>query len=269
MERKLYYDQQAIESQLTTRFTGRQLLVADELDSTNLYLKREAWSLPHGAAALAASQTSGRGSKGRSWNSPMGEGLYLSVLYRPEQPFDYSVMTPVAGLAVSRAIRKRTGLDVGVKWPNDPVVEGKKLCGILCESVFQGNRAALIIGMGINVETTREDFARRQLPHATSLAILGHGDVDREGLAADILQELESCYLSVCTTGRLGALRPELEKVCVTLDKQVKLVEQGRESVAFARSIDDQGHLVVEQQGQCRALLVSEVSVRGLYGYTE
>lgn len=254
---------------LRTRVTARNLTVLDQVDSTNQYLKDRAFDLPHGATVVAASQTSGRGSKGRVWSSPMGEGVFFSVLYRPQVPFDFGVMTPGVGLAVCRGLRRLTNLPVMIKWPNDPVVDGKKIGGILCESVWQGSQAALILGIGINLSASREQFLQRDLPHAASLAMLGWEKLTGEQVASAILDELEPIYDSVCQRGELGSLAEQLSQWCVTLGRRVRISTRDEEFEAMAESIDPQGRLVVSREGQKQVLTVSEVSVRGLYGYAE
>ncbi len=145
-----------------TRLVGRELRCFEELDSTNNYLK--SWTDgPDGAAVTAESQTAGRGRMDRSFQSPRGQGIYLSVLLRPPLPPDrLPPVTALAGVAVCAAVERVCGARPGLKWPNDPVLCGKKLCGILTELSLEaetGRVQSLVLGIGVNVGQGEEDFS--------------------------------------------------------------------------------------------------------------
>lgn len=269
MEAFMFYDEKKVEEHLQTRYVGRFLLLRDEISSTNRFLKENFAHLPHGAAVVSASQTCGRGSKGRKWESPKGSSIALSVLFHPQKPFPYQILTLCAGVCTCRAIEDVTGLSPQIKWPNDVVVGGKKLCGILCESVFAGKYPALIVGIGINVSSTQYDFQRMGLPYATSLGLeLGH-DVEQEPIIARLLYWLEQAYDQLSSHGDLGPWQQEIQKRCVTLQKQVRVETATGSYPAFAKDIAEDGSLLVDTSRGEEKLLVSEVSVRGMYGYSE
>jgi BirA family biotin operon repressor/biotin-[acetyl-CoA-carboxylase] ligase len=126
---------------------------------------------PEGTAVVAAGQTAGRGTKGRAWHSPAGRGLYLSILLRPASA-DLSLLPLAAGLAVRAAIRDACGLDVRLRWPNDIIVDGRKLGGILCESrVREGRPDFVVLGLGLNVNQDAADFPEDLRASAASLKI--------------------------------------------------------------------------------------------------
>ena len=144
-----------IASSLETRWAGKNLLYFDEVDSTNNVIKREAENgAPHGTLAVADYQSGGKGRRGRVWKSPHGVGIWMSILLRPElTPSSAPMMTLPAAMAVAEGIRAACGLDTKIKWPNDVVVNGKKVCGILTEAFSCGGGTAVVVGIGINVNT--------------------------------------------------------------------------------------------------------------------
>ena len=239
------------------------------IDSTNSYLKREAMNaMPHGAVAVANEQSAGRGRMGRSFQSPTGKGLYLSVLLRPSLPTEKLLhATGMAAVAAARAVEKTCGARVGIKWTNDLVLGGRKLCGILAETVMQGRETALIIGVGINVHQAREDFDGDVAEIATSLAAEGYC-ADRSQLAAALVEELYR--LGEDLGGEIERYLAEYRSRCVTIGRQVRLMWTEGQERAFAEDIDgDFGLLVRGADGTVTAVRTGEVSVRGLYGYVE
>lgn len=165
----------------------RRFLTADcpdlrclaEIDSTNSYLKREALAgAPHGTAATAECQTAGRGRMTRGFRSPAGRGVYLSVLLRPQLPPEALLgVTGMTAVAVCAAVERTAGVRPKIKWTNDLVLHGKKLCGILTELAVEGETGlvqSLVIGAGVNVSHTPEDFGPEVSAMATSLAQEGY-----------------------------------------------------------------------------------------------
>ena len=244
----------------------------EEIDSTNSYLKREALEgAPHGTVAVANCQTAGRGRLTRSFLSPPDRGVYLSVLLRPQLPPEALMgATGMAAVAVCRAIERVSEAKVGIKWTNDLVLGGKKLCGILTEMALEGETGvvqSLVIGAGVNVSHSREDFGPEVAEMATSLALEGCA-VSRPALAAAMIEELYR--LSESLGGSAEDWVEEYRRRCVTLGKDVQLLwAEGRES-ARALDIDGQFGLVVRRpDGSVTTVRTGEVSVRGLYGYVE
>ena len=239
------------------------------IDSTNSFLKREAMDdAPHGSAAVANCQSAGRGRLGRTFQSPADRGIYLSVLLRPNLPGETLLSaTGMAAVAVSRAIKRTTGVQVGIKWTNDLILNGKKLAGILAETVVIGDEIALVIGVGVNVHHRREDFEGEVADIATSLAMEGI-TVSRAALAAAMIEELYA--LGDALGGEIGAYIEEYRRSCVTLEREVRLVWSEEQSKATALDIDEKFGLVVRfDDGSVTTVRTGEVSVRGLYGYAE
>lgn len=257
-----------------TKVVGRELRCFEELDSTNNYLK--AWTDgPDGAAVTAESQTAGRGRMDRSFQSPRGQGIYLSVLLRPGLPPDrLPPVTALAGVAVCAAVERVCGVRPGLKWPNDPVLNGKKLCGILTEMSLEaetGRVQSLVLGIGINVGQRPEDFSPEVREVATSLLQVLGKPVSRPQLTAALLEELDRAYAALLA-GDLSEYLAAYRRDCVNLGKTVQLIPFGGGARETARAVDIDGEfsLVVRgEDGKERTVRSGEVSVRGLWGYTE
>lgn len=250
---------------------GGEVRCFDVLDSTNTYLKELALNgAPNGLAVLAEQQTAGRGRMDRRFQSPKGMGLYLSVLLRPELPPERLLpVTALAGVAVCGAVERLCGERPGLKWPNDPVLHGRKLAGILTELTVDGDgKLALVLGIGINVRQGREDFSPDVAEIATSLRMEGLA-VSREALAAALLRELDKMYRALLA-GELDPWREAYRQDCVNLGRPVQLLYPGGRKQAVALDIDEEFGLVVRlEDGEVTVVRSGEVSVRGLYGYVE
>jgi len=241
----------------------------EEIDSTNSLLKREALQgAPHLTAVLADRQTAGRGRMGRTFLSPPGRGIYLSVLLRPKlSPEELLGVTGMAAVAVCRAVERAAGVRPGIKWTNDLVLRGKKLGGILTELVLSGEEVSLVIGVGLNVSHQPEDFSPEVAALATSLKQAGY-DVSRPALAAAMIDELFA--LSEALGGDITPWVEAYRRDCVTLGKPVRLLWTETQERAQALDIDERfGLMVRRESGEVTTVRTGEVSVRGLYGYVE
>ena len=215
-----------------------------EIDSTNRVAKDLArQGAPHGTAVLAERQTAGRGRLGRSFFSPEG-GLYLSVILCPQCPPEERLLTtPMAAVAVCRAVECLCGVSPGIKWVNDLYLEGKKLCGILCE----GTEAAVIVGIGLNLKAPEGGFPSGIPAVALELA------VERQVLAEEIRRQLL----------QPGVFLPEYRRRCLILGKTVTVHPvSGEPYEARAVDIDDRCRLIVESCRGRETLDSGEVSVR-------
>lgn len=257
-----------------TRRIGRALRCFDELDSTNNYLKSQT-DAADGLAVTADSQTAGRGRMDRSFQSPKGSGIYLSVLLRPSLPPDrLPPVTALAGVAVCAAVERVCGVRPGLKWPNDPVLEGKKLCGILTEASLEaetGRLQSMVLGIGVNVAQRPEDFSPEVREVAISLLQVLGRRVSRPQLTAALLEELDRAYAALLS-GDLSEYLAAYRRDCVNLGKSVQLIPfgGGERETAEAVGVDEEFNLVVRRaDGGERTVRSGEVSVRGLWGYTE
>lgn len=244
----------------------------ETVDSTNSYLKREAIAgAPHGTVAVTNSQISGRGRMTRSFQSPPGKGVYLSILLRPDlPPGDLLGVTGMTAVAICNAVERSAGVRPGIKWTNDLVLNGKKICGILTELAVEGESGmtqSLVIGAGVNVLHMPEDFGPEVSQMATSLIQEGY-TVSRPALAAAMIEELNR--LANALGGDIAPWTAAYRRDCVNLGRQVRLLWEEQQTVAQAVDVDDQFGLVIRlPDGTERTVRTGEVSVRGLYGYVE
>lgn len=259
----------------TTEAVGREIRCFDTIDSTNTYIRQIAMEgAPDGTVAVANQQTGGRGRMGRSFQSPRDKGVYLTALLRPDLPPERLLpVTALAGVAVCDAVEEVCGIRPGIKWPNDPVLGGKKLCGILTELSMEAETGAiqsLALGIGLNVHQTPADFSPDVAEMATSLDQALGISVSRPEVAAAVIRALDRMYGAL----RKGELRPYLEALrqdCVNLGRLVQLIlPNGSREVAEAIGIDEEFGLVIrDESGAERVIRSGEVSVRGMYGYVE
>lgn len=232
-------------------------------DSTNTRLKELARKgAPHGTVLLALRQTQGRGRMGRSFISPE-KGLYMSVLLRPEcSPEKLPTLTPCAALAVCRALERTCGVKAEIKWPNDLLIGGKKLCGILTEGVADTDGSlAAVIGIGINLNTTAENFPEDLRSSVCSVLEVTGRETDVQSLAEAVTDALEDIYERWCAGD--CTVRDEYRKLCVTLGKDVLVLRDGGAKYAGALDIGEDFSLLVEYPGGSREnISFGEVSIR-------
>lgn len=248
---------------------GHPVHYQKEVDSTNLYLKKLAeGGAEEGTLVLADAQTSGRGRSGRSWTAEPGKNISMSLLLRPQLSADrISMVTLVMGLAVACACRKLYDLPVGIKWPNDVVIHGKKLCGILTElNMKAGQVDYVVIGTGINVNGTY--FPSEIQETATSLHLELGREHSRLELIAECVRQFEGFYEKFLQTEDLSLLQEGYQEFLVNKDQVVRVLEPGKEYSGTALGISKRGELLVlREDGTQTAVYAGEVSVRGVYGY--
>lgn len=237
-------------------------------------LSAAAWlgGAPDGTAVLADCQTAGRGRRGRSFQSPAGKGLFFSILWRPDcAPEELLPLTALSAVAVCRAIQRVTGVRPQIKWPNDLVLGGRKLAGILTEMSLEGESghvSHVVVGIGINVHQQPEDFAGEVADIATSLDLSLDGRVCRAQLAAALLEEMD--YLRREVLFAPERWLADYRAACLNIGRTVCLLRGDTRETVQALRIDEQYGLVVRHEdGTEETVRSGEVSVRGLYGYTE
>ncbi len=242
--------------------------VLAEVDSTNTRCKQLALQgAPDGTVIVAERQTAGRGRLGRGFQSDAPLGLYLSVLWRWDVPAEQLMILPALGaVAACRAIARVCGVSPQIKWPNDLVLQGRKIGGILTESVWNGEASATVLGIGINVHHTAEDFAPELREMAASLQMLLEEEVSRGALAAALMEELDLLRVRAWEEQELWLT--EYRRRCLTLGKEIQIITGETRRIATALDVDDVFGLVVrEADGTQNTVRAGEVSVRGLYGY--
>ncbi len=252
-----------IRARLKTRVIGSEILVFDQTSSTNDVIAHMATSQRgEGIVVFAESQTKGRGRHGRTWASPRGKGLWFSVLLRPKlKPAAAARITVAASVAVARAVRRTSGLNARIKWPNDVTVNGKKVAGVLTElSAEKDEILSAILGIGINVNCRQEDFPPDVSKVATSLELEAGRVFDRVALAAGVLQALDDCY-GVAQTD-FDSIVAEWAKLSTTLGKQLVVTIGARRVEGHAQALDDDGALLLRRDnGQVERILGGDVVV--------
>ena len=249
----------------------KTVLVLDKIDSTNKKLREMAYEgVPDGQVVIADSQTGGRGRKGRSFSSPPNVGIYFSILLRPDmQPKDAVTITAWTAISIARAVQRVCGVNVGIKWVNDLILNTKKICGILTEMSIEsesGNIDSIIIGIGINVNNKRSDFPPELADIATSLYIETGKSFSRAALAAAMVEEMDRMR-DAWPEKKEEYLRAYRE-MNITTGKEISVITLGVEkapAAAKAIAINDDFSLLVEYKDGTRENLSSgEVSIRGL-----
>ena len=251
---------------LTTSSLGRSINHYEHtLTSTNLILKDMAkQGAPHGSLCLCECQTAGRGRLDRQWSSPEGQGVWLSVLLRPRlKPETAPLITFACALAMAKAVRHVTGLEAHIKWPNDLVLNGRKLCGILLEMGFDAQGFYIVAGTGLNVcgGAYPPELADR------AVAIEEYAAVpDRGHLIAAYLHALEEAVSALEAQGFAGIAR-DFRARCITLGSQVH-VSGAVDMTGIAEDVGADGSLQVRTaDGMLHRVLAGDVSVRGVMGY--
>lgn len=245
--------------------------------STNEDAKRLAHEgAAHGTVVMADAQSAGKGRRGRTWQSPAGSNLYFSLMLKPEfAPDKASMLTLVMALSVVQALNKQTkaAFDYQIKWPNDIVVNGRKLCGILTEmTIGNGAIESVVIGVGINVN--QEHFDDEISDCATSLLLEKKRNgtqamiPDRMELLKSVLEFFDANYEMFCENLNLDFMKADYELSLANMNNRVKVLEPAGEYEGEALGINEQGELMVRiSDGSTKAIYAGEVSVRGIYGY--
>ena len=263
-----------IASRLRTRWAGRKLYYLESTGSTNTDAKRFGEEGdPHGTTVVADIQTAGKGRRGRQWQSLPGTSLSFTILLRPDfVPDKASMITLVMALSVAEAVEETTGAEVGIKWPNDIVMNRKKICGMLTEMTMTPEMDEIqyvVVGAGINVNNgSPEEFQEDIRPTATSLRIETGRQYNRAELLDKVLMRFEENYETFLETLDLSGLRERYQKHLLNMGAQVRVLDPAGEYTGVSEGIDSQGELiVVKENGEKIPVYAGEVSVRGLYGY--
>lgn len=265
-----------IKSLLRTKEIGKEVRYYDIVDSTNTKAKQLAeQENTHGLLVIAEQQEMGKGRRGKTWSSQKGMGIWMSLIVKPKiKPVSASMLTLIAALAVTKAIRQIEGekenkhfLDAKIKWPNDIVVNGKKVCGILTEMSSELDYINhIVIGIGINANI--EKFPDKINNIATSLLLEGKKHIKRSQLVASVLEAFEEYYMEFLKTENLETMITDYNRWLINYEKEVKIIEENITYTGMAKGITPTGELIVILPDGTRKKVVSgEVSVRGLYGY--
>lgn len=237
----------------------------DTIDSTNTRAKQMALAgAPQGTVLIADHQSGGRGRLGRSFQSPGGAGVYMSVILRPEHPAEqWMHLTCAAAVAACDAVEAAAGIRPGIKWTNDLVCGRRKVAGILTELVTVGTQTCVIVGIGVNCCQQEQDFSEDIRSFAGSVAMATGRTIDRAAVAAALITAFSTMDLE----NKLPMM-DRYRRDCITIGRDVSLVRGDEIRHGHAISVDDAGALLVKFDDGSQQLVCSgEISVRGMYGY--
>ena len=251
------------------KWVGCEILYFDSIDSTNTKAQELAEKgYPSGTLVVADKQIAGKGRRGRNWESPSGCGIFMTLMLKPDiNPNNASMLTLVSALAVAKALADITGKDAKIKWPNDIVIDGRKVCGILTEMSAQFDYINnIVIGIGINVNNN--SFPEEISATASSLRLLSGGKKYRRAeIIEKIMEYFEKYYSIFLETEDLSALVNEYDAMLVNMKKQVKVLDPKEPFEGKAMGITKNGELIVDTWESRKLVSSGEVSVRGIYGY--
>lgn len=259
------YGKLAVQSEITGSFIGYNLRFLAETDSTNSVLKKMASEgAPEGTVVLADMQKAGRGRRGNAWMSAPGLGIWMSILLRPNlHPGTLQTLTLAASVAVMRALEPMGIKGLGIKWPNDILIDRKKVCGILTELLAEAEKVEwVVLGIGLNVNQSETDFPNDIASIATSLRLSMNIGFNRSLIAAKIINEIEEVYQAFLEKGSLWVV-DEWKKRNITLGETVDIISQTGSFRAKALDITPDGKLIVKDEAdKISELLSGEISLR-------
>ncbi|MDR1563563.1 MAG: biotin--[acetyl-CoA-carboxylase] ligase [Oscillospiraceae bacterium] len=244
---------------LTTKYLGRHSELLQSCPSTNNLAKERFAELEHGALIYTTNQFAGKGRNGKAWENSAGDMLAMTLTLHNIAPQQMAALTLCTGLAVASAL----GEEAQIKWPNDVILGGGKLCGILCE----GRISSVAVGIGVNLKQSAEQFKQNGIPHATSLLIQRGCEPKAEHICANILNAFEP-LLEAYLQGGFAAIKKSYKARCITLGREVRVVYKSTELQGTAVYVNDDGTLLVATgDGAMLRIDSGEASVRGVYGY--
>ncbi|GAV11173.1 biotin--[acetyl-CoA-carboxylase] ligase [Paenibacillus sp. chi10] len=246
-------DELSLLEKLKTSKLGHQLRIIARTESTQN--EAAVWALEgaaDGAVIIAEEQTGGRGRQGKSFHSPAGKGIWMSLILRPQIPLQFTPqLTLLSAVALCRAMKRMTDVDLGIKWPNDILYEDKKVCGILTESSAEDERLVHVIaGIGISVNLEEHDYPEELRSKVTSLKIASGKEIDRASLLAECLFELEQLYKLYVEQG-FAPIRTLWEAQSVTIGRSLSVTTPNGIVSGVAQGLDDSGALIVLGEDGC------------------
>jgi BirA family biotin operon repressor/biotin-[acetyl-CoA-carboxylase] ligase len=247
-----------------TKVIGRDIQVFEQTTSTNDVMEKLARDgVKEGVAVFAESQTKGRGRLGRKWISPAHKGLWFSILLRPDlRPQETTQLTVASAIALRRAVKSVTGLSPEIKWPNDLLIGGKKVAGILTELSAEVDHVRhIILGIGVDVNQDAAEFPVELRKTATSLRIEAGEEICRAELAVEILRELDFDYARI-GSGKFSAVADEWEAACATIGRNVSVQTGVQKIRGRAEALDDDGALLVRtEHGHLERIIGGDVTL--------
>lgn len=255
---------------LHTKYIGKNIMYFQTIDSTNNKAKELALDdYPNGTIIISEEQTLGRGRLGRNFVSPKYKGIWLSIILRPDiNPMNVPKVTQIGAAAVIKTLDE-LDIKAHVKWPNDIVLNNKKICGILTEMSGELNKVNYVVmGIGINVNIDVEEFPKELRDTATSISYEIGRYIKRKELVSNLLNNFEILYDEFEKNESISTSVRICKESSILIGKEVRIINRGKESIGKAVDLNDEGELLVEfSDGRVEKIISGEISVRGLNGY--
>lgn len=258
-----------IEKYLKTDFIGRNIKYFTSIDSTNKRAKELALNEKEGTVLISEEQLEGKGRMGRNWISPKGKGIWMSIILKPKvEPMEVAKITLLGAAAVHNALES-INVNSKIKWPNDILMEDKKVCGILTEMSCELNMINyVVIGIGINVNLNNSQIPEDLKHKATSIKISQGKEIDRKILVSNILNEFEKLYIPFKDKGNGREAIDICRNNSALIGKEVKVIRGEDIKLGKFLDINNNGELIVElENGDIEEIFSGEVSIRGIEGY--
>lgn len=264
-------DSNILSINMKSKIIGNNIIHFDTIDSTSNYAKSIALKgAKEGTVVIAEEQTSGRGRLGRQWLSPKGQGIWMSIILRPNiTPTHAMKVTQIAAASTLLALRKFVSKDISIKWPNDIVLNKKKVCGILTEMSAEINKVNfVVVGIGVNANIDEVNIPIELQDKAESLNKYLDEELSRKDIVNEILYEFEKLYLDFIESRSIKKSIDICRKYSATLNKNIRIIDNESEARAYALDLNEDGELIVKyEDGTIDKVYSGEVSVRGLYEY--
>lgn len=262
------FSKEEIQSESRTVSLGKKLIFLEKVSSTNDYAKTIAFDDSNETVIIADEQISGRGRLGRDWYSEKGTGIWMSIILKPDiEPAEAPKITQVAAAAMTLAINEITGAEVKIKWPNDIIINKKKVCGILTEMNAElGTINYVVVGIGVNVN--QSSFSDELKNKATSIKQELDKNISRKDIVISFLYHFEKLYNDFINSGSLIKTIKICKEKSILIGNEVRVITKSKVRQVKVMDINSEGQLVIENEnGELENIFYGEVSVRGLYGY--
>ena len=257
-----------MQKDLQTSIIGKEMFYYESLESTNTRAKEIAFQAKEGSLVIAEEQTSGKGRMGRVWSSPKNKGIYMSVILKPNtDPVNVARLTLLGAAAINLAL-KDIGIKSEIKWPNDVVINGKKVAGVLTEMHSElGVINYVILGIGINANLNLDQIPEDLKEKATSLKAIKGEKIDRRELFVRLVTRIDELYKEFIQTGEINGTIQICKDNSAVIGKEIH-VHQGKEKrQGRAIELNKNGELLVEFETGVENLFSGEISIRGQEGY--
>ena len=267
LEEELLFNKLEIEKEIDTFVLGKKVYFFDEITSTNEYAKKLANdNANEGTIVISDSQTNGKGRLDKNWVSNKGDGIFLSLILNPNiELFSVTQITLLAGICVCNTIKMCTNLDAKIKWPNDIIINNKKVCGILTEVSAQIDKVShIILGIGINVNN--ESFDESIKNKATSIFLETGNKLERQKIIGYFLKEFENKYFKYKQEKNFLTFLDEYKNLCVNIGKEVKVIYCDKEITGVVLDISPLGEIILKTKKETLKIVSGEVSLRNANG---